>query len=85
MDIGYLTSSSRNGMCSCNEVYFAHKIPTDFIRAPLSATLSTAILSKQLCPYSPSFVLKYLMKEIKNLLSKNGRIMYCTKIKKIDE
>ena len=50
MDIAYLTSSSRNGMCSCNEVYLAHKIPTDFIRAPLSATLSTAILSKQLSP-----------------------------------
>ena len=50
-------------MCSCRDVYFAQRIPTDFILAPLSATLSTAIRSKQLNPYRPSLVLKYLSQE----------------------
>jgi hypothetical protein len=63
-------------MCSCKDVYLAQIIPTDFILDPLSSTLSTVILSKQLSPNKLSLVLKYLEKNKEKVRGTQQKTQY---------
>ena len=51
-----LTCVSRKSMCLYSEVYDVDRIPTDFMRAPRSISLSTFMFSKHAKPNAWSFL-----------------------------